>query len=353
MKINHIIKEKRISLSLTQEQIADRLGVSTPAVNKWEKGSSYPDITLLPPLARLLQIDLNTLLSFEDDLSDKEVYSYVNSLPEAIQINGFEIGFNDAMSWIHKYPNCELLIYNVAMLLDGFLTMQNIENKEHYEQQIEELYMRILDSNNADIRNQVISMLISKKISKGDFSEAGQLIDKLSNTPPTTSDKDLWRANLFIKQGENYKALNILQNKLLNSINNIQSLLMKLMSLAIQDHRIEDANELATIISDSSKLFKLWNGFSYTAHLEIAVNESDAKKTIELMRGFLEVFKELPVEVNSPLYDSIKLKPLSPSFYHFIASSLLNDIQTSNEYDFIKDNPTFSELLKQCEALLK
>ncbi len=64
MKINQMIREKRKELSLTQEQVADFLGVSTPAVNKWEKGSSYPDITLLPALARLLKTDLNTLMSF-------------------------------------------------------------------------------------------------------------------------------------------------------------------------------------------------------------------------------------------------------------------------------------------------
>ena len=40
MKINEIIRKKRKALSLTQEQIAEYLGVSTPAVNKWEKGVS-------------------------------------------------------------------------------------------------------------------------------------------------------------------------------------------------------------------------------------------------------------------------------------------------------------------------
>lgn len=71
MKINQIIRQKRKELSLTQEQIAEFLGVSTPAVNKWEKGSTYPDITLLPALARLLKVDLNTLMSFNDDLTDR------------------------------------------------------------------------------------------------------------------------------------------------------------------------------------------------------------------------------------------------------------------------------------------
>ena len=68
MKINEIIRERRLAKGLTQEQIANYLGVSTPAVNKWEKGTSYPDIVLLPTLARLLDTDLNTLLSFRDNL---------------------------------------------------------------------------------------------------------------------------------------------------------------------------------------------------------------------------------------------------------------------------------------------
>lgn len=40
MKINEIIRQRRLALNLTQEQVAARLGVSAPAVNKWEKGGS-------------------------------------------------------------------------------------------------------------------------------------------------------------------------------------------------------------------------------------------------------------------------------------------------------------------------
>ena len=59
MKIHEIIRERRLAKNYTQEQVANYLGVTTPAVNKWEKGISYPDITLLPALARLLDTDLN------------------------------------------------------------------------------------------------------------------------------------------------------------------------------------------------------------------------------------------------------------------------------------------------------
>ena len=41
MKINEVIKERRLAKGLTQEQVAKYLGITAPAVNKWEKGVSH------------------------------------------------------------------------------------------------------------------------------------------------------------------------------------------------------------------------------------------------------------------------------------------------------------------------
>ena len=90
MKIKQIIKEKRKQLGLTQENIAEYLGVSTPAVSKWENGTTYPDITLLPGLARLLKTDLNTLLSFNEEMSEIEINNVVMTVQSTIQEEGFE-----------------------------------------------------------------------------------------------------------------------------------------------------------------------------------------------------------------------------------------------------------------------
>ena len=73
MQIGQIIRKYRKSKNMTQEEMAERLGVTAPAVNKWERGNSLPDITLLAPIARLLGISLDTLLTFQGDLTDREV----------------------------------------------------------------------------------------------------------------------------------------------------------------------------------------------------------------------------------------------------------------------------------------
>ena len=62
LKIGGRIAEMRKAKGMTQEQLAAALGVSAPAVSKWETGSSYPDITLLCPLARALGSNVDSLL---------------------------------------------------------------------------------------------------------------------------------------------------------------------------------------------------------------------------------------------------------------------------------------------------
>ena len=58
--------------------IRDR-GVSPPAVSKWETESSYPDVTLLSPIARALGITVDILLSFQEELTEEEVDSLYKS----------------------------------------------------------------------------------------------------------------------------------------------------------------------------------------------------------------------------------------------------------------------------------
>ena len=90
MQMKDVIRQKRRERGLTQEQVAERLGVSAPAVNKWESGASYPDITLLSALARLLETDLNELFCFRENLTKEEITGYANEIGEIARKDGVE-----------------------------------------------------------------------------------------------------------------------------------------------------------------------------------------------------------------------------------------------------------------------
>ena len=73
LRIGSVIQKLRKIKGLTQEQLAESIGVSKAAVSKWESGSTYPDITLLSPIARLLGTTVDGLLEFEENLTKNEI----------------------------------------------------------------------------------------------------------------------------------------------------------------------------------------------------------------------------------------------------------------------------------------
>ncbi len=58
-----VIRKLRESKKMTQEELAKKLYVSGKAVSKWETGNGYPDISLIEPLAKALDISVIELLS--------------------------------------------------------------------------------------------------------------------------------------------------------------------------------------------------------------------------------------------------------------------------------------------------
>lgn len=61
-KLGEKISELRKKAGLTQADLAEKLGVSSQAVSKWEVGASYPDISIMPKLARILSTTTDYLL---------------------------------------------------------------------------------------------------------------------------------------------------------------------------------------------------------------------------------------------------------------------------------------------------
>lgn len=83
MFINEVRKEK----GLTQKQLAEEIGVSDKAVSKWENGRGMPDTSLIPELCRVLDININELLSGERLSKDAYNGKAENNMVELIKDN--------------------------------------------------------------------------------------------------------------------------------------------------------------------------------------------------------------------------------------------------------------------------
>ena len=69
-KIGKFIAKLRKEKNMTQEQLAEKMGVSINAVSKWERGISFPDVSLYKKLCNELNISIEELINGEKDSSE-------------------------------------------------------------------------------------------------------------------------------------------------------------------------------------------------------------------------------------------------------------------------------------------
>lgn len=352
MKINEIIRTRRKELKLTQEQAAEYLGISAPAVNKWERGVSYPDITLLPPLARLLKVDLNTLLSFEDDLTGEEINHFCNEVFSVLKESGYKEGYELAMKKIREFPNSDSLIYNLAGFLKGTLLMFPVpdEDKAKYEEEIRELFERVAKNSETDwgIRGSALNMLVSDYITAEDYSRAEEL---LAQMPEPGVDKRPMLTLLYRKQGKVEEAVKMTQQKLLQAAGDVQNCLITLMEIYKKQSDWENMEYYAGKCRDVVELLDLWQYGKYMADYEMAVAEKDADRTLELLGKILETMGE-PWELSkSRLYYKLAEQKENSGqqteIFKRMRTGLLTELEKSEEFAFVRDRQEFTELIEK------
>lgn len=167
----------RKQANMTQRELAGILGISEPAVCKWETDSSMPDIMLLAPLARALHTDLNTLLSYEETLSAEQVKEFGDVAEEIGRADGIEAEMKYRKERLREYPNSELLkMVWVKWFMK--LQVQGDATKEQMELS-EELLLTLCKSEEVELKLEAQRYLASFYITSQRFEEAERVLATL------------------------------------------------------------------------------------------------------------------------------------------------------------------------------
>lgn len=125
-KIGKFISESRKDKKLTQEQLAEKMGVSKNAVSKWERGLNLPDASIMPELCKILDITLNELFSGEKIPDSKYKETADNNLLSALENSIFTLKdkvdyFKDKWQKDHFIELTVVMIVIVFFIIYGFL----------------------------------------------------------------------------------------------------------------------------------------------------------------------------------------------------------------------------------------
>lgn len=84
LNIGETIKSLRKERNITQEELADILGVSFQSVSRWECNMYYPDVELFPTVADFFGITVDKLLGINEKTEQIKVERYLNRFQDAI-----------------------------------------------------------------------------------------------------------------------------------------------------------------------------------------------------------------------------------------------------------------------------
>lgn len=102
---------------MTQEDVAEFLGITPQSVSKWERGESYPDITLLPALANIFETSVDLLLGMDTIRAEETRYNIHKKAVEYQRNGNLDMAEKTYRDALLIYPNKPGMILGLASTL--------------------------------------------------------------------------------------------------------------------------------------------------------------------------------------------------------------------------------------------
>lgn len=362
LKLGENLKKFRLQRELTQEQLADVLGVSAQAVSRWENGTTYPDITLLPTIASYFEITLDELMGMENWRSEEQLKELLGQLEE----NGSKgliyeniLLLRDA---VKTYPtNYELQFRLVNQLAfceykDGRGLSE--EEKISFNREAAEIGNRILSHcTDGAIINQTTQQLCYIYSSLGEKEKAIEYAKKLPNIGCTDT---VVLGDLY--EGEQQKTHLKRAIKWYTSI--FWCALINLVDLGYRNETMSDAERIE-IMKKALAILELvfddgdYLNYSGTVSIthryiaDLAMSEGDyelALSSLEKAAQFAVMSDTLPENARhtSLLVNNLEYGPFNTiKNYDFTDCKELYDKMQADRYNAIRDDKRFIAVLEK------
>lgn len=301
--IGKSIQEKRKALGLTQSQLAELLGVTAPAVNRWEKDLSYPDANLLAPLARALKTDLNALFSFYDSLSDKERELVVDHARNMLLTSTDA----EALSYIEETLKSNLsdglLFKDMAGMLHGMHFFREAADPCIYLDKIAAYYERALILL-PEQRDSIAYSLMSVYAELGEIEKAEEAFSLISDAKINKA----WAYIELLYSVQRYdEAIPAIKQSILRCAVDLSSKL----DLLRDAYKKINENKLSDMAGEKSEqlrsLFGFWTGFSLMSDLTNSIASQDVDLETAKLKEFVNLDTRGKGLSDDPLFKEVSL----------------------------------------------
>ncbi len=297
IQIGKVIAAHRKEKGITQEELANHLGVSKPAVSKWESEQSYPDILLLPELAAYFDITIDQLVGYEPQMTKEEIKKLYHRLAKDFVEKPFIQVYEECEGYIKKYFSCWELQYKMGQLLMNHSSAAG--SKEESIQVIEKvrkLYERI-EKNCEEVAMAKVALKM-QAVCHLLLQQPEKAIEILESRKELPMPEEGILVKAYQMKGDHQKALEYLQGyTYMNLVNILSSATDYLTMYAGQPEKMKFYYELFLELGKLFEVEDLHPVMLLQMHLSAAMNYITMRNTEEALHA-LEQYTELLLKSN-------------------------------------------------------
>lgn len=187
------IKRLRNEKGFTQEQLAERLNVSSAAVSKWEAKNSYPDITLLFPLAEIFGVSVDELLGYDREKEKADINRLLSEYRKLHVHGDFDKAKALIEDGIKKYPHDYAVINAYMWEKAGGTAGNNTQTLIIHKDELTQLCNSVLDGcTRDDLRAQALNMKAKLLHAQGETERAFEVLSVLPSRQASAMKEQLF-----------------------------------------------------------------------------------------------------------------------------------------------------------------
>ena len=344
MNIAEVIRKYRKEAGMTQEEMANRLGVTAPAVNKWENGNSKPDIELLAPIARLLHISLDTLMSFHEELTPSEIGEIIREMDTMFVSEGVETVYEWAADKIKEYPNCNMLIWQLVVMLDARRLTDVTIDSEKYDEQINAWYELVLKDEDEKIKRHAADSLFGFYLRKREYVKAEEYLQYFSDNDPM---KKIYQGRLYKEQGDKENAYKTFEDIVLSAYHTLNFAFSLMTGLALEEGDIQEARYLAEKMGAIAGIFEMGKYHECVSMLDVVCAEKNVEETYHIVEQLLTSVDSLCDFQKSRLFQHMKFSETGSLFAENLKEKLLEGFRDSESFGYMRGDMAWEDLLQK------
>lgn len=289
--IGQTIRLLRKQKNMTQEALARDLGVSIAAVSKWESGRSYPDIALLPAIARSLQTSIDNLFAFSTALAPDELERIFLQCAQEFDKGPFAQAYALCVSYLDRYPDDIALKLHIGTLIPMYISGAAKEEEQEYLEAAITLCRPAASSNDPKLRALAQRMLTAIYLKSGKLDLAEEQVRACMDERDGEADPTL--AVIYLKRGETQKAEEMYQRCLLRGVHDCQTALLGLAGIARTTRHLERFLRYQNSIVHIAQMFELRNmpGMQLNAYhslVQYYKEQLQEDALLDALTGFVE-----------------------------------------------------------------